>query len=191
MDRWPCTPLSAEGDPVYIYQRRWYLNPQWAHRASAQTVGGAVPPGKYSTEHCYEYAGCKCWEKNWMRVTAFRKDACRHTQIQNWTLAKSGKTCVEMLLLVTASVSRFLELCHGCEVIFKQPWKTNKKVTLFAVGLWHGWLWGKHRSNTVYCALVEELCSERMSPPRSTLLYCTFSSADSFCFFRHWCLHFS
>lgn len=32
-----------------------------------------------------------------------------------------------------------------------------------------GFDWGKHRSNTVYCALVKELWSERMSPPSSVV----------------------
>lgn len=85
-----------------------------------------------------------------------------------------------MLPLVTASVSRSLELCHGPEGMFKQPWKTSKGVTLWDCGMAG---WGKHRNNTVYCVLVEELCSKRMFPPHSTLLYCTFSSGESFCFF--------
>lgn len=63
MDRWPCKPLSAEGVPVCVYQCRWYFSPQWANRASAQTVGGAVPSGKYGTELWYEYADKKVLEE--------------------------------------------------------------------------------------------------------------------------------
>jgi len=119
-----------------------------------------------------------------MQVADFRKDACRHTQIQHRTLAESGETSIEMLPLVTVSVSRSLELCRGClEKPIKKP-----HCVLWDCGMAG---WGKHSSNTVYCALVEELCSERMSTPHSKLLYCTFISADSFYFFRHWCLHLS
>lgn len=178
MERWPCTPLSAEGEPLFIYQRRWYLNPQWAHRASAQTVGGALPPGKYSAECWCEYAGYVSVGRK--VECSFQKGCMTHTQIQNWTLAESRKT---------SNGNAFLDLLNWVMAMRMEALKNNKEVILYTVD-WGLTNWGEHRSYTASSALVEELCLGRKSLPHSILLYCTISSSGTFCFFRHWCLHF-
>lgn len=117
----------------------------------------------------------KCWEKNWIQVSAFRRDSHGHTYIQKWILSESGETSIEIFLkflLVLLDLLNFVMSVRSCLNSLEKSTKSSH------CDLWDlGWLAGKkHRNNTVTLGFGGRPVLRKvvLSPLNITLLYLQF-----------------